>query len=156
MDMRSGTLVVHRTALGDTVCGKPGERPFMPLSSRIEMALAAERYRTAREKARVLFGPLAHSLATCKHAVWRAVRYGDFSESWCYSIPAYTGGESFADRPVAVDGELRTPACFGGMGEPWAQLGHCDCGDTSDVLQRIVDVGPDPRAFGYLAPMLAR
>jgi hypothetical protein len=32
-------------------------------------------------------------------------------------VPAYTGG---LGRPVAVDGKLRSPACFGSRGEPWA------------------------------------
>jgi len=155
--MRSGSephQAFCGTGLGADVCGRPGERPFTSLSARIDMALAAERYRTAREKARVYFGPLAMSLATCKHAVWRALRYGDFSESWCYSIPAYTGGDN--GRLVAVAGEMRDPACFGGMGEPWAQLGASDCGDTSDVLDTVVDVGPEPRRLRHLAPMLAR
>lgn len=126
-----------------------GERPFLPLSTRIELALSAERYNTARQKAAVLFGPLAHSLATTKYAILRAVRYGDFSEPWCYSIPAYTGGEDVAQRPVAVDGKLRTPQCFGGMGEPWAQTGDDDVGDdAASVTARTIDA--------FYAPALLR
>lgn len=126
----------------------------MPLSKRVDMALAAERYNTAREKVRVFFGPLAMNMATCTHAIWRAVRYGDFSEPWCTCIPAYTGGENVAQRAVAVDGRLRTPQCFGGMGEPWAQPDDgADCGDTGDVMRRVVDLHPDRSSLRILSPI---
>lgn len=101
------------TATGDDVCGKRGERPCISMSARIGLALRSY-----------------------KHSLWRAAR-GDFSEPWCTSIPAHTGGDN--GRLVAVDGEMRDPACFGGLGEPWAQLGDQDCGDTADVLERVVD-----------------
>lgn len=107
------------TQTGDTPPQRRGDRPFMPLSKRIDMALA-----------------------TYRHAIFRAVVRRDFSEPACFSIPAYTGGTN--GRPVAVDGELRIPQCFGGMGEPWAQLGSDDCGDTSDVMARVVDIHPAP------------
>lgn len=126
----SGPVMFCGTGLGGEVCGRPGERPAMPLSKRVDMALR-----------------------TYRHMLWRAAR-GDFSEPWCTSIPAYSGGDN--GRLVAVDGAMRDPACFGSQGEPWAQLGYCDCGDTSDVLDRVVDVGPEPRRYEYLAPMLAR
>lgn len=131
MRENSGPVMFCGTGLGGEPCGRAGERPSMPLSKRVDMALA-----------------------TYKHSIFRAVMRGDFSEPWCTCIPAYTGGDN--GRLVAVDGAMRDPGCFGSQGEPWAQLGHCDCGDTSDVLDRVVDVGPEPRRYEHLAPMLAR
>lgn len=63
-------------------------------------------------------GPVSmHSQA---HRIqWRIARVmqGVIDDGTCSMLPAYTGG---AGRPVAVDGQLRTPACFGSRGEPWA------------------------------------
>lgn len=65
----------------------------------------------------------------------------------CYVTPSYTGGTG---RPVAVDGALRQPQCFGTHGEPWAQpLGtrHTAHGfgpDAEVVVERI-----DSRGFFY-------
>ena len=117
------------TSTGDTQPQRRGDRPFIPLSKRIDMALA-----------------------TYKHSVFRAVVRRDFSESTCYLGPAYTGGTN--SRPVAVDGALRIPQCFGGMGEPWAQLGEDDCGDTSDVNVRVVDIHVAP-SVRVLRPITA-
>lgn len=114
------------TPTGEAAAAIRGDRPFIPYSARVDMALR-----------------------TYKHSVWRAIVRRDFSEPWCTSIPAYTGGEDIAQRPVAVDGAMRTPACFGGRGEPWAQgdgLGQ-DCGDTSDPAVRVVDIGLDRSAM---------
>ena len=91
----------------------------MPLSKRVDMALR-----------------------TYKHSIFRAVVRADFSEPWCTSVPMHTGGTN--DRPVAVDGELRIPQCFGGRGEPWAQLGTADIDDSASVLARTADT--------YVAP----
>lgn len=119
---RAGAEGFTGTPTGDECPQRPGERPFISLSARVDMALASY-----------------------KHWVWRILVRSDFSEPWCTIVPAYTGGEDIAARPVAVDGQLRMPQCFGSRGEPWAQTGEDDCGDTLDVLKRLpVDAYPAP------------
>lgn len=101
------------TTIGDTACSKPGERPFITLSARVKMALRTYRYMVAR------------------------AAVGDLREPSCTCIPAHTGGDN--GRLVAVDGAMRDPACFGALGDPWAQLGEQDCGDNTDPMKRVVD-----------------
>jgi len=94
-------------------CQLAGERPFISMSARLKLALRTYRYMVMRAAA------------------------GDFREPSCTCIPAHTGGDN--GRLVAVDGAMRDPACFGALGEPWAQLGEQDCGDTTDPTRRVVD-----------------
>lgn len=70
----------------------------------------------------------------------RRVMRGYVDDATCACVPAYTGG---LGRPVMVDGKLRTPACFGSRGEPWAQplgLGRMIIPDHEPVV-----VVHDPR-----------
>lgn len=76
------------------------------------------------------------AVRTYRYMLMRAA-VGDFREPTCTCIPAYSGGDN--GRLVAVDGAMRDPACFGAMGEPWAQPGAQDCGDEADPMRRVVD-----------------
>jgi len=82
-----------------------------------------------------------------KHAqrfAWRLRRAlrGQIDDATCACIPAYTGGRG---RPVAVDGELRTPACFGSRGEPWAQPLGLSRMCVPDFEAEITVIDPSPR-----------
>lgn len=80
----------------------------------------------------------------------RALR-GHLDDGTCACIPAYTGGTG---RPVAVDGKLRTPACFGSRGEPWAYPLGCGRMCEPDYEATIVVIDPSPRrGFSILAEL---
>lgn len=113
--MRDGETPIDfcETSKGETPCQRPGERPCISMSARVRLAMRTYRYMLMR------------------------AAVGDFREPTCTCIPAYSGGDN--GRLVAVDGAMRDPACFGAMGEPWAQPGAQDCGDEADPMRRVVD-----------------
>ena len=93
--------------------------------------------------------PLGKRLPRMRWRMARIFLHGEILDYEVWLCPAYTGG---AGRPVAVDGKLRTPACFGSRGEPWAQplgLGRM-CEPDFDSTALVYDTRRDHLYFEEL------